>query len=127
MKILVCGCRDWTDGAKIEEEMCNYANLAHQAVESLVVISGGAKGADSIAAKLAKSWKWHLRVFLADWDSHGRAAGVMRNQKMLDVECPDQVLAFWDGRSKGTLDMISRAVRYGVEVSIVPMNGRKTP
>jgi hypothetical protein len=61
-----------------------------------------------------------VAVFPADWETHGRAAGPIRNQAMLDEGKPYLVIAFWDGKSKGTLDMISRATRAGVPVKIVP-------
>jgi hypothetical protein len=59
--------------------------------------------------------------FPADWDTHGKAAGFMRNQLIVD-NC-DKVTAFWDGKSKGTLDTITRAVKAGKTVVIFGGNG----
>ena len=111
MRVLVCGGRDYQDRARV------FAAL--DALDSqrgpLVVIQGGASGADS----LAREWCFAQRTcelvnVPADWRAHGRAAGPMRNQKMLDKYAPDLVLAFPGGR--GTADMVRRARSAGVEV-----------
>jgi hypothetical protein len=64
------------------------------------------------------------QVFPAKWDEYGKAAGPIRNQEMVDSK-PDLVLAFWDGRSPGTLDAIKRAVLAGIEVNIYPPGWRR--
>lgn len=58
-------------------------------------------------------------VFRADWDKHGKAAGPIRNQEMLDNGKADALVAFWDGKSPGTKDMIRRAKRKGIKVKVV--------
>ena len=115
MKVLVCGGRDYADRAKIHDELeiLNAFNM------SLCVISGGATGADALAEEWAREQiKKHsgvsFRGFKADWNKHGKAAGPIRNQAMLDKGQPDLVLAFPGGN--GTADMIRRAEAANVPV-----------
>ena len=78
------------------------------------LIHGGAKGADYLAARWAENNGIPCKAYPADWDRHGRAAGPIRNQMMLDTEKPFAVIAFPGGR--GTDDMRKRAIAIGVHV-----------
>lgn len=71
------------------------------------IISGGADGADKLAKKYAENWRLQYTEFPADWDKLGKSAGFVRNQQIVDA-C-DVVMAFWDGKSKGTQDTINKA------------------
>ena len=111
MKLLVCGSRDMPEKHKglVLEKI--YALLPHE------IISGGARGADKYAEEVAKHLNIPIIVMKADWNKHGKAAGPIRNQEMLD-EKPDMVLAFYpkSGITKGTLDMVTRAKKAKVAV-----------
>lgn len=109
MRLLVCGGRTYDNHHKFNEEM---AELGLE--PSDIIISGGAKGADTMAIEYAKEWDHPYTVYLADWKTHGKAAGPIRNQHMLETSQPDLVLAFPGG--KGTADMVRRARQAGVEV-----------
>jgi hypothetical protein len=109
MRILVCGGRDYDD----EETMFRILSK----LRPCFLIEGGAIGADCLAYRWAKrnldlGSDW-LRIE-ADWSAHGKSAGPMRNQRMLDEGKPHLVLAFPGG--KGTADMVRRAKRAGVDV-----------
>lgn len=80
------------------------------------IVSGGAKGPDSIAVRVAETRRMKTQVFPADW-SKGRGAGLARNTTI--VEDCDQVLAFWDGESRGTADTIEKAKKAGKPVQVV--------
>jgi len=108
--VLVCGGRDYTD----RDFLFATLDQLHAARSFCLVISGGARGADSLAEEWAKICGLPLQVFKADWQTHGRAAGPIRNQKMLDEGKPTLVVAFPGGR--GTLDMTTRARSHGIEV-----------
>lgn len=122
MRVLVCGGRDYDDKARVWaalDDLCVREGLMDEHnilpdYRRLVIIHGGARGADA----LADSWAVHSGVpFIvepADWGTHGRAAGPLRNQKMIDAHKPDLVIAFPGGR--GTADMIRRAEAAGIEV-----------
>jgi hypothetical protein len=79
-----------------------------------LIIHGCANGADEWADYWADVNNVPHRAFPADWNKHGKAAGPIRNQRMLDEGKPDMVIAFPGGR--GTADMVRRARTAGVEV-----------
>lgn len=110
-RVLVCGGRDFTDESaminalmRIEEEHGPFS----------LVIHGGARGADTLAGRWASMEKIKVHVFPANWKRDGKAAGPIRNQRMLDEGAPDLVVAFPGGR--GTADMVRRATAHGVKV-----------
>lgn len=72
------------------------------------IVSGGARGVDFEAEMYAKRKSLPLKVFMADWDTHGKKAGMLRNHDMASYA--DRLIAIWDGASKGTLNMISLMV-----------------
>jgi hypothetical protein len=69
-------------------------------------------------------WEWNVRVFPADWERYKRRAGIIRNLEMLDQE-PDLVIAFWDGKSRGTAHTIGEARRRGIPVEVVSADPRE--
>jgi predicted Rossmann fold nucleotide-binding protein DprA/Smf involved in DNA uptake len=71
------------------------------------IVSGGAKGADSLVAKYAKANKILLEEHIPEWDKYGKSAGFKRNARIID-SC-DEVIAFWDGISKGTAHSVAYA------------------
>lgn len=113
MRVLVCGGRDY-----LKEDVWNA--LEHTVSSEVdawppkVLIHGGARGADEGAADWAKSEGIKSIAYPADWRKHGRAAGPIRNQKMIDEGYPDVVIAFKGG--KGTADMMRRAYSAGIKV-----------
>jgi len=80
------------------------------------IISGGAKGVDALAIKYARKKDIPLQVCKADWNQFGNAAGPIRNSQMSDIG--NALLAVWDGRSKGTSNMITTAQRKGLCVFV---------
>lgn len=83
------------------------------------IVSGGAKGVDEGAAAYAKKKGINLTEFLPEYSRYGRAAPLKRNA--LIAEYADMVLAFWDGKSKGTLHTISLFEKLGKKVLIIKM------
>lgn len=117
MKLAVVGSRDITD----EELIINSINsITNGTVESLTIISGGARGVDTIAANWAKNNDIPLIVFKADWNKFGKKAGMIRNNDIIG-EC-DIVLAIWDGKSKGTHHSIKLGYSLNKNVVIVNPN-----
>lgn len=117
MRVLVCGGRGYRDG----ERVCAVLDEIHAATPITVLTVGGAAGADSLAHDwgIARgSWSIgqpgiEVQLCGARWDLHGRRAGPIRNQAMLDLG-QDLVVAFPGGR--GTADMVRRAKAAGVPV-----------
>lgn len=119
VRVLICGSRSWEDEWIIHRLLDGIADY-HQ--PDFEVIEGGAKGADSHAASWVaghgSEYPPQHSCFPADWKRHGRAAGPIRNQRMLDEGRPTVVMAFTNG-SRGTQDMIDRAKRAGIPTYVV--------
>ncbi len=73
------------------------------------IVSGGAQGADALGERYALNKQIPLKVFSADWETHGKKAGILRNIEMADYS--DALIALWDGKSKGTFHMISEMMK----------------
>lgn len=119
--ILICGSRTWTD----RETMLAWFDRFPLHTR---IVHGGCHGADEMAEQIAKEMGDEGQVYPADW-SRGPQAGPERNQRMLDAEKPSRVIAFAcvDARgelSRGTADMVRRALLAGVAVTIVPPGAR---
>lgn len=117
MRVLVCGGRDYRDVQRVYAELdALHAAARH---DCMVVIQGGAKGADQLARQWAVDRGVAFQNYPADWVKHGRAAGPIRNERMLLAGRPELVLAFPGGR--GTADMVNRAKAAGVTLKeIIP-------
>lgn len=81
------------------------------------IVSGGALGIDSCAAEYAKKNGLKLTVFLPQYERYGRAAPIVRNKKIVDYA--DKIVAFWNGKSKGTLSVIKYAEKTGKLCEII--------
>ncbi len=119
MRVLVCGGRDFDD-----YKLLNATLDALPPVTFL--IHGAARGADVYAAQWAERQTSIIILgYPAQWNLFGRSAGVLRNEEMLKEGKPELVVAFWDGKSRGTMDMITRSIRAGVPVRVHPYGKRR--
>lgn len=120
MRVLVCGGRQFgvDEQGNITSEAFrlfdHLQDLLEEHGERLVVIEGGARGADMLASVWATHQKVKHICFPADWQRHGRAAGHIRNLQMIQEGKPDLVLAAPGG--PGTQNMIKQAKQNGIEV-----------
>ena len=112
MRALVCGGQQYNDYDHVCEVLDSFADSHGRTIT--LVIHGAAPGADSLAGLWADARNIPARAFPADWRAHGRAAGPIRNARMLAEGKPDVVIAFPGGR--GTSDMVTKARRAGVRV-----------
>ena len=85
------------------------------------IISGGAKGVDTLAREYANAHGIKLTEFLPDYRRFGRGAPLKRNLQIIDAA--DLVLAFWDGKSRGTRFVIETCEKEGVEVRVFRVDG----
>jgi hypothetical protein len=108
LRILVCGGRDYDNVDKVYEVLDEFPT------EELLIIHGGARGADSLAGVWAFERGVQVTRYPADWEKYGKRAGYVRNQQMLDEGKPDLVIAFPGGR--GTAMMIDIAEKAAVNV-----------
>ena len=127
--ILITGSRKWNDEQKIREVLERFKG------RDAVILYGCAPGADRIARDIAhrmscesygKPHRTSFRPFPADWDKHGRKAGPMRNQEMVDCLCgwrdnnsECHVFAFPLPDSRGTWDCVNRAKAAGFRVEVI--------
>ena len=108
MKTIIAGGRDY---------QFNYAD--HEFLDSLIiteVVCGGATGADECGRQWALTEDIPVKMFQADWAKHGKAAGPIRNREM--AEYADRLVAFWDGKSRGTKNMIDEAKKRGLDIVV---------
>jgi len=109
-RIIVCGRRQYAD----RDRVFAVLDMLHAECPIVVVAHGGALGADRLAADWAMLRVVPTSAYIAQWERDGRAAGPIRNQRMLDEAKPSLVVAFLGGR--GTADMVRRARAAGVKV-----------
>jgi len=112
-RVLVCGSRGPLSKETVELVRDTLSGIRHARSFS-ALIHGYATGVDAQAAKWAKAAGIKTIGYMADWSRHGKAAGPIRNQRMIDTGKPDLVVAFRGGR--GTADMVRRAKIAGIEL-----------
>lgn len=108
MKVGVVGSRDFTDYTLLCKTLSNY--------KISLIVSGGARGADTLATKFAEENNIPVKEFIPDW-TIGKHAGFLRNTEIVNES--DIIIAFWDGASKGTLDSIKKARKQKKVVIVV--------
>ena len=114
-KVIVAGCRDFADYELLKEK-CDFY-LQNQKPEDIVIVSDHASGADALGERYAQERGYETEVYPADWKTNGRAAGPIRNAQMASVA--HALIAFWDGKSRGTKNMIDTATKRGLQVAVV--------
>ena len=115
MRILITGSREWTDREAIRRALIEAGQSAGVHPQAVTVVHGGARGADRIAAELAREFGCNVEVHVADWDQHGKAAGHRRNAEMVAASA-DVCLAFPMGESRGTRGCMRLAEQAGIPV-----------
>jgi ABC-type enterochelin transport system substrate-binding protein len=113
MKIIIAGGRNFNDYNKLRESCDNI--LVNQ--KDVEIVSGTAAGADTLGERYAQEKGYEVKKFPAQWDLYGKSAGYKRNQQM--AEYADGLIAFWDGKSKGTKHMIDIANKMGLKVRVI--------
>ncbi len=113
-RVAIVGSRTWSKPWIVE-------NYIYNLPVGSVIISGGADGVDYYAVEAAKKHKFEYVEHLADWTTHGKAAGPIRNQLIVD-DC-DYMVAFHNGWSKGTKNSIELAVKSKRQVFVFLEDG----
>ena len=115
-KVIIAGSRGFSN-YKLLKEKCNEYLREKRKEYNIIIISGGARGADTLGEKYAQDEGFSLEVFLANWNKFGKSAGFRRNEQMAEVA--DALIAFWDGKSNGTKHMIEIMENKKVLVRVV--------
>jgi hypothetical protein len=114
MRLLVCGGRTFADASLLRQTL----DELHASRPVTALIHGTAQGADSLAGEWAEKHRLPVLKFRPDWKKYGnRAAGPIRNKKMLTDGKPDLVVAFKGG--DGTKDMVRQARAAAVTVLVI--------
>jgi hypothetical protein len=124
-RVIIAGGRDFNNYELLEEEVCEYLlgyNVFFDGNDDHVeFVLGGAKGADSLGERFADEYGFNKKLFIPNWKrpdgKTDRGAGIKRNHEMGNYA--NHLIAFWDGKSRGTQDMITYSFNKGLSVKIV--------
>lgn len=114
MKIAIVGSRSFKDYELLKNEVEKF--ITENSLEEVTIVSGGAVGADTLAEQFAAEMGYKTVIFLPEYKKYGRGACHVRNTQI--IENSDIVFAFWDKKSKGTLDSINKAKKLNKSVFI---------
>ena len=120
-RIIIAGGRDFNDYNLLKEKVNNLISEKRK-THQIYIVSGKARGADSLGEKYANENGLNIMEFPADWDKHGKSAGYKRNLEM--AENADALIAFWDGESRGTKHMIDIAKEKNLLTRIIRYDER---
>lgn len=109
MKVIIAGSRSFNDYLLLSQIMAT--------VPASEIVCGEARGADSLGRKWAEENGIPIKSFPAQWELYGKSAGHIRNREMGDYA--DYLIAFWDGKSKGTKGMIDYMQRIGKHGKVI--------
>ena len=112
MEVIIAGGRYFED----YKELCFFCDEVLRKQIDIEIVSGGARGADALGEKYAKERNYRLKLFPAAWSKFGRRAGVIRNAEM--AKYATILIAFWNGKSRGTRSMINLAEKEGLKVYV---------
>jgi len=115
-RLIIAGGRNFDDYAALKKFALQQLQNILTAGRPIVVISGNARGADTLGERLAAEMNWKCERYPADWTRYGLSAGYRRNEDMAKIA--HGLLACWDGVSRGTKHMIDIAQRRQLQVVI---------
>lgn len=113
MRVIIAGSRTITDYNELLKA------IAAAKFPISLVISGGARGADTLGERYAKNNGIPVERCLPDWSKHGNSAGFIRNAEMVNIA--DALIALWDGNSRGTMHTITLARKKGIPVYLATL------
>ena len=122
-RIIIAGSRDFTDYDCLEREVDRYFENFSIDKTKATIISGTARGVDRLGEMYAEKHNIDLIRCPAEWKKYGRSEGPKRNREMAQISmsdgCVGVLLAFWNGESIGTKNMIDCAKKHGLKIHIV--------
>ena len=126
-RIVIAGSREFVNYPLGEDFIIECIRKLPQFDKDLAeIVSGTAKGADKIGEEFSYNYNITVKQFPADWDNYGSRAGYIRNEQMAKYASEEGyigvLIALWDGKSKGTKNMIDNANKYGLKTFIFDPN-----
>lgn len=115
-KVIVAGGRNFSDYSLLKEKLDSILSEKRK-THQIYIVSGMARGADSLGERYANENGFNILGFPAEWDVYGKSAGIRRNVEM--AKAGDALVAFWDGNSKGTKHMIETAREKKLLIRII--------
>ena len=123
LRVIIAGSRKFNDYELLKKSAIEIITKKTMLPDLTKIVSGGARGADTLGERFANEIGLEVTRFIPDWDGLGKQAGYVRNAEMAKFAVEDNndglLIAFWDGKSKGTKHMIDLANKYGLEVHVV--------
>lgn len=113
LRIIIAGSRNFTNKLGLFQ-VCDKIIKNNFSGRTITILSGTARGADRLGEIYAEERGYSLDRYPAEWDKYGKSAGYKRNEKM--AKNAKVLIAFWDGKSKGTKHMIDLANLWGLRV-----------
>lgn len=115
-KVIIAGSRDFSD-YELLKKVCDHMLSLKKDTNDIVIVSGCARGADTLGERYAKERGFEVERHPANWEKDGKAAGILRNTEMATVS--HACICFWDGVSRGTKNMIDTATKFGLKLKVV--------
>lgn len=112
-KVIVAGTKTFNNYELLKEKLDFYLRDKYP----VLIISGGAEGADKMGERYAQEHGHSIMIVNADWQQYGKAADPRRNELM--AQKAEACIVFFDGQSRGTTNMIENARKYGLKLRIV--------
>lgn len=113
-RIIIAGSREFDDYNMLKEKVDEFLlQIGVNHNDTVTIVSGTAAGADTLGERYAEEKGYLLTKFPARWGIYGKRAGAIRNEEM--AKYADHLIAFWDGKSRGTKNMIDLAREYELQ------------
>ena len=112
-RVIIAGGRDFDDYELLVKSVDRWLARVR---DDICIVCGKARGADTLGEQYAKERGYPVHYFPADWKKFGKSAGYIRNTEM--AQNADALIAFWDGKSKGTAYVINRCHKTGKKVTV---------
>ena len=122
IRMIVAGGRTFSDYEALANSIEAYLRDSNITYDKLEIVSGGCTGVDLLGERFANERGITVTRFPAEWKKYGRSAGIIRNQEMINYAADGTsrgiLLAFWDGKSRGTGYTVKQSKKVGIEVKI---------
>ena len=125
IRCIIAGSRNFTYYQMLEKNVMRVFEREH--ISNPQIISGHARGTDMLGELFAHEHYLDLKIFPAQWEKYGKSAGSIRNNDMATYASEENgmLIAFWDGKSKGTHNMIDTAKKHGLTVYVIDINNKE--